>query len=144
MRAPAVVGLSAVWLVAGRGDAQPAPPRADAGPPDDARPAPPHADAGPPGEGRWIDGDHLTGEWGGVRTRLADRGVTIDACYASDAFTAHGATAMLGHVDVALTLDTGKLGLWSGGTLYALGQNNHGSGINDRVGSAVGVSNLEA
>jgi len=92
----------------------------------------------------WASGDHLTGEWGGARTALVDRGVTIDLVYASDLFTARGEAAALGHIDAAITLDSHKLGLWDGATLYALVQNNHGSGINDRVGSAVGVSNLEA
>ncbi|HEX2687634.1 MAG TPA: hypothetical protein VHN14_13500, partial [Kofleriaceae bacterium] len=101
-------------------------------------------DAPPPAAQGWAAGDHLTGEWGGVRSRLADHGVTIDVLYASDVFTAHGDTAALGHVDVALTLDSRKLGLWDGGTLYVLGQNNHGSGINDHVGSAQTVTNLEA
>ncbi|HET7506097.1 MAG TPA: carbohydrate porin [Kofleriaceae bacterium] len=92
----------------------------------------------------WAGGDHLTGEWGGARRTLADHGVTIDVIYASDVYTAHGQTAALGHVDAALTLDSHKLGAWDGGTLYVLAQNNHGSGINDHVGSAIGVSNLEA
>lgn len=106
----------------------------------------PQASAGPepPAERGWLEGDHLTGEWGGARSALADRGVTIDVIYASDLFTARGEAAALGHVDAALTLDSHKLGGWSGGTLYVLGQNNHGSGINDVVGSAIGVSNLEA
>jgi porin len=105
-------------------------PDADTGTADDAEPT-------------WVHGDHLTGEWGGARKRLADRGVTIDVVYASDMFAARGDTAVLGHVDAAITLDSGKLGLWDGGTLYVLGQNNHGHGINERVRSAVGVSNLE-
>jgi porin len=96
-----------------------------------------------PAEHGWADGDHLTGEWGGARSALADRGVLFDIIYASDVFTAHGHAAVLGHVDAALTLDSHKLGLWDGGTLYVLGQNNHGSGINPHVGSAQGVSNLE-
>lgn len=98
------------------------------------------AEAGPPS---WTRGDHLTGDWGGGRTALADRGLTLDVVYASDLFTAHGAGAVLGHLDAAVTLDSHKLGLWEGGTLYALGQNNAGSGINPHVGSAVGVTNLE-
>ena len=106
--------------------------------------AAPEAPAEAPPERSWADGDHLTGEWGGARTALGDRGVTIDVVYASDLFAARGEGAALGHVDAALTLDSHKLGLWDGATLYALVQNNHGSGINDRVGSAVGVSNLEA
>jgi len=92
----------------------------------------------------WVDGDHLTGEWGGARRALADRGATVDVIYAGDAFTARGDTAVLGHVDAALTLDSHKLGLWDGGTFYVLGQNNHGSIINDQVGSGQPVTNLEA
>lgn len=102
------------------------------------------AHAEPDHDDRWWAGEHLTGDWGGARSWLADHGVTLDAVYASDLFTAHGHAAALGHVDAALTFDTEQLGLWSGGTLYVLGQNNHGHGINDHVESAVGVSNLEA
>jgi porin len=113
-------------------------------------PAPSNADpagerAEPGAEPRsWAGGDHLTGEWGGARTRLADLGVTIDLVYASDLFTARGEASALGHIDAAITLDLGKLAGWTGATLYALGQNNHGDLINDHVGSAIGVTNLEA
>ena len=102
--------------------------------------APPEA----PAERSWADGDHLTGEWGGARSALADHGVTFDVFYASEGFTARGQAAVLGHVDAAVTLDTRKLGWWPGGTFYALGQNNHGDSINDAVGSAQPVTNLEA
>jgi len=113
-----------------------------------AEPAAPAAPTEPPAEApadrSWADGDHLTGDWGGARSKLADRGVTFDVFYASEAFTAHGSTEVLGHVDAAVTLDTKKLGWWDGGTFYVLGQNNHGSSINDHVGSAQPVTNLEA
>ena len=92
----------------------------------------------------WTDGDHLTGEWGGVRGVLAGRGVTVDVIYASDVFTARGRAAVLGHVDAALTLDSRKLGLWDGGMLYVLASNNHGHGINNTVWSEQPVTNLEA
>lgn len=105
--------------------------------------AEPEREHEPEAEPRWVDGDHLTGEWGGARSRLADRGATIDVIYASDMFAARGNTAVLGHVDAAVTLDSHKLGLWDGGTIYVLAQNNHGHGINEHVGSAVGVTNLE-
>jgi porin len=117
--------------------------------PTHAQPAPPDAAGGEPApaaeEHGWADGDHLTGDWGGARSALADRGVQIDAVYASEVFTARSETSLLGHFDLALTLDTGKLGLWDGGTLYVLVQNNHGnSGITGAVGSAQPVTNLEA
>jgi porin len=108
-----------------------------------------HAQPAPEDPG-WLAGDHLTGEWGGARRDLADRGLTIDLFYTAEIFgsSAHPAgghaTEELGHVDLALTVDTHKLGLWRGGTFYILGQNNHGTGINALVGSATQISNLEA
>ena len=96
-------------------------------------------------EHSWLDGDHLTGDWGGARSALGDRGISIDAFYASEVFTARGESSLLGHADLAVTVDTKKLGLWDGGTLYALVQNNHGNrGITTAVGSAQPVTNLEA
>ena len=92
----------------------------------------------------WVDGDHLTGDWGGARPWLDDHGATIDAFYTSDIFVVHGHSMALGHVDAALTIDTRKAGLWPGGTFYVLGQNTHGDVINDRVQSSFDVTNLEA
>ncbi|MBX7097148.1 MAG: carbohydrate porin [Myxococcaceae bacterium] len=101
-------------------------------------------------EDAWFQGEHFTGDWGGARSLLADHGLTIDAIYSAELFAnatalAHQerALTMLGHLDLALTLDTGKLGLWPGGKFYALGQNNHGDGINEVTGSANVISNLE-
>ena len=126
----------AALCTAGPAHAQPEPQGA-AGPPAVGQP--------PPAEHGWAEGDHLTGDWGGARSALADHGVTIDVFYASEAFAAHSESSVLGHLDAAITLDTHKLGLWDGGTLYALGQNNHGDrGITGAVGSAQPVTNLEA
>jgi porin len=123
-------------LAPGPAHAQPMPPGAAGPPPEAPSPAAEHG---------WLDGEHATGDWGGARSALADRGATIDLFYAGEAFTARGASSVLGHVDAAITLDTHKLGLWDGGTLYALGQNNHGdTGITGAVGSAQPVTNLEA
>jgi porin len=118
--------------------------QATGAPPSTLSDAPAPGEPAEEGPHDWVHGDHLTGDWSGARSALADRGVTLDVLYASDMFTARGAGAVLGHLDAALTLDSGKLGLWDGATLYALVQNNHGSGINEQVGSAQPVSNLEA
>jgi porin len=141
----ALAMLVAAWTTAEPARAQPDPQGA-AGPPAEGQPqSPAEGKSQPPAEHGWLDGDHLTGDWGGARSALADRGVTIDVFYASEAFTARGESSVLGHLDAAITLDTHKLGLWDGGTLYALGQNNHGnSGITGAVGSAQPVTNLEA
>ncbi|MCU0695632.1 MAG: carbohydrate porin [Myxococcaceae bacterium] len=103
----------------------------------------------PPG---YPSGDHLTTEWFGARTWLAEHGVTFDLVYAVEVFglapplapPGEGTALVNGHLDVAVTLDTQGLGLWNGGKLYVLGQNNHGPGINEVVGSATEVSNIEA
>ena len=92
-------------------------------------------------------GDQLTGDWGGNRTALEDHGITLSVVYTSEVFVnflgrAHGPT-LLGHIDAAISLDTEKLGLWRGGRLFVLGQNNHGRGINEIVGSANTISNAE-
>jgi porin len=98
----------------------------------------------------WTHGDHLTGEWRGTRSKLADAGLTLDVVYASEVFhsaarcAGEDGTALLGHLDVALTLDTEKLGVWPGGKLYGLVQDGRGTGIDRYVGSATQVSNLEA
>jgi porin len=96
----------------------------------------------------WLEGDHATGDWGGVRDRLGDIGITVDVVYATEVWETRGGVksgaVALGHVDAALTLDTEKAGLWPGGKLYVLGQNSHGTGVNDNVGSATQISNLEA
>ena len=97
----------------------------------------------------WFHGAHLTGEWGGVRTWLDDHGVTFDVIYAIEIFanaaqqTTGTNDAVTGHLDVAVTLDTEKLGLWPGGKFYAVGQTNHGQGINELVGSTSEISNIE-
>jgi len=139
-RSAALAALLASGAISAPAPARAQPePQGAAGPPAEATPAPGAAEHG------WTEGDHLTGDWGGARSALADRGLTIDVFYASEAFTARGQSSVLGHVDAALTLDSHKLGLWDGGTFYVLGQNNHGaSGITDAVGSAQPVTNLEA
>jgi porin len=98
----------------------------------------------------WVHGDHLTGEWGGARTWLAEHGVTFDLVYAAEGFANAAQQAagenggFNGHLDVAVTLDFEVMGLWKGGKFYVLGQNNHGVGINEFVGSATEISNIEA
>lgn len=50
-----------------------------------------------------------------------------------------------GHVDFVTTLDTGRLGLWSGGKIVLVAQNGHGRGISERhVGDVQALSNIDA
>ncbi|MBL8950527.1 MAG: carbohydrate porin [Myxococcaceae bacterium] len=88
----------------------------------------------------------LTGNWSGARDELADIGLTFDVAFTTETFYVlpKQAGALMGHLDLALTVDTGKLGLWPGGKLYVLGQVNEGDGVNALVGSQNEISNLEA
>ena len=102
------------------------------------------ADEEPPD---WAHGDHLTTEWGGARSWLSAHGLSFDVVYAAEVFGVApptGNTALAnGHLDVALTVDFEAMGLWKGGKFYVLGQNNHGEGINQVVGSVTEISNIE-
>jgi porin len=66
--------------------------------------------------------DRLTGDWGGARTSLAGRGITLDfdwTNYYQGLLQGEGSKAFEygGRVDALLNFDTGKLGLWEGGVL---------------------------
>lgn len=105
----------------------------------------------PDGPVRWRDEETFTGRWYGQREDLASHGLTIDLAYTAETFvssarlaTDRRSVALLGHIDAALTLDTKLMGLWRGGKLYVLGQHNHGTSINDLVGSITEISSLEA
>lgn len=65
----------------------------------------------------------LTGDWGGVRTRLAANGITIraDATGYAQGVVAGGPDRSWdgsGRADAFVDLDSGKLGLWSGTGLH--------------------------
>ena len=66
----------------------------------------------------------LTGDWGGARSRLERKGVTLDAELTQFyqglvSGTRPGNFDYSGRLDALLTLDTGKLGLWKGGGLHS-------------------------
>ena len=98
----------------------------------------------------WNHGFHLTGEWGGGRTWLEEHGITFDIIYAAEVIanaaqqTGGQNATVTGHLDLAITIETEDLGLWPGGKFYAVGQTNHGQGINELVGSTSEISNIEA
>ena len=66
--------------------------------------------------------NQLTGDWGGSRTALAERGVTLDfesAHYYQGLLSGSGDNDFeyAGRLDALLNFDTAKLGLWKGGLL---------------------------
>ena len=90
--------------------------------------------------------DRATGDWGGRRTRLADAGIDIAVDYIGESYVLDGGDdiSYLGDLDVYLTFDTEKLHAWRGGTIFVYGENNHGTGLSDRLGLLMPQSNLEA
>ncbi|HKA87176.1 MAG TPA: carbohydrate porin [Haliangiales bacterium] len=111
-----------------------------------ARPAAAGGDAEEPS---WLEGPYATGTWGGGRTWLEDNGLHIDLIYTGEVLNrlagGSGArTAYRGNVDLVFTVDTGKLGLWPGGTLFVYFENGHGEGISPEIDASMLVSNLEA
>ena len=100
--------------------------------------------------GDWLHWQKMTGNWGGARTALADMGITFDVDVTQILQgNAHGGASTVngirysGSGDVTLNIDTGKLGLWPGGSFLLNGEPHWGNGINKKVGSLVPV-NLDA
>lgn len=94
--------------------------------------------------------DTLTGDWGGARSALADKGITfklgltqiVQGNAHGGAQTDHG-LRYSGSGDLTLMFDTGKMGLWPGGTIVLNGEPKWGDGINGKVGSLIPV-NMDA
>jgi porin len=89
----------------------------------------------------------LTGDWGGVRNDLAAKGITLDVDVTQIIQgNAHGgadtknAFRYSGSTDYTLTLDTGKMGLWKGGTILLNAETKWGDGIDQKVGALMPVN----
>lgn len=89
--------------------------------------------------------DRATGDWGGLRTRLADAGVEVALDYIAETYVRDGDEdgTYLGNVDLVVTFDTARLGGWKGGQFFLYGQNNHNSGVYARQDLLMPVSNLD-
>jgi porin len=92
----------------------------------------------------WIEGEHLTGDWWGLRDTLADRGLSSDLSYTgfyqgtlsgsgagSDSFE-YG-----DRFDALIDLDTGKLGIWEGGSFHTHLEYNFGKAPISRGGALI-------
>ena len=92
--------------------------------------------------------DTLTGDLGGTRTQLHEKGIDIGMVYTADILTTGGGSfnsgsSYLHNIDITFTFDGEKL--WgipgSQASIYFL--NNYGGRFDaDRVGSAQGVDNI--
>src|SRR5258705_12638136 len=73
--------------------------------------------------GDFTDRTQVTGDWGGVRTKLARRGYFFDL-YSTSAYqdVASGGlktgSAFMQNTQLSINVDTGRAGLWSGGLFH--------------------------
>lgn len=115
-----------------------------------AVPAEPDAYPSPPARFLdFINNDRLTGDWGGVRTMLEAKGITLNLHLTSIyQHNAHGGIRtrnghnITGKVDTELSLDTAAMGLWKGGTFYVFAESAWNDAIDDRVGGLASVNGV--
>ncbi len=94
--------------------------------------------------------DNVFGDWGGVKSTLADRGVELGASYLGDFWHVASGGNKTGSnyndlLTVSATLDGEKLWGIAGSKAYVSAINNFGSHVNgSRLGSAEGIDNIEA
>lgn len=86
--------------------------------------------------------DAMLGDWGGIRTDAAAKGVVLDADHIStyqnvvDGGRDTGGE-YIGTVDFELKLDFDKLGLWPGAFMRVKGESIFGDGINRNAGTVL-------
>ncbi|MDZ4202699.1 MAG: carbohydrate porin [Gallionella sp.] len=96
----------------------------------------------------WQD-DTLSGDWGGTRTSLFERGITVELAHKSDLLANIAGGVARGGVwlmnsDIAASLDMDKLAGWGGSSAFVQYHVQHGNpSINSYTGSFAGVSNIE-
>jgi len=91
----------------------------------------------------------ISGDWGGTRSSLYDKGVTVELSHKSDALANVSGGAARGGVvlmnsDAAVSVDMDKLAGWAGGSAFVQYHVQHGNqSINNYAGSFAGVDNIE-
>lgn len=98
--------------------------------------------------GDWETRGYMTGDWNGLRTRMAEQGILWELEF--EQFlqgNVHGgkdtnnAARYFGSWDLRLKFDTARMGLWPGGLLDIMAESQFGDSVNDEVG---GLSNDDA
>jgi porin len=95
----------------------------------------------------------LTGNRGGIRDAMEAGGITFEAVYTGEfaynldpgLVSNRKENIYLDNLDLTLTIDTEKAGMWSGGTFFIYGLYNHGRNpTEDVIGDLQTASNIEA
>lgn len=92
--------------------------------------------------GDFLERRYLTGDWGGWRTKLADRGITLNVDLLQEYFgVVDGGRdendAYGGSADYELHVETQRLGLWPGGFLRVFAESRFGKFVNLDAGSLI-------
>ncbi len=95
-----------------------------------------------------VNNERLTGDWGGARPWLEDRGIdfglSMTSIYQHNArggLQTHNGHRITGSVDYELTFDLGTMGLGRGGVVYVLAESSWNASIGgDRVGNLFDVN----
>jgi porin len=104
----------------------------------------------PAAEGPDWNADTLTGDWGGVRTKLGGEGVILEVVLKADVLSnvsggIKRGTKYMDNWDFKLNADADKLWGWNNTTAFLQLISNHGGKLNEtHVGSFMGVDNIEA
>jgi len=103
----------------------------------------------PAAEGPEWNADTLTGDWGGIRTKLGGEGVILEVVLKADILSnlsggIKRGTKYMDNWDVKLLADADKLWGWNNTTAFLQLISNHGGKLNEtHVGSFMGVDNIE-
>jgi porin len=101
----------------------------------------------PDASGGWLNGDYLTGDWGGKRTELAAKGFDFFAYYNAIVASNVGGgiqqgTALAGDLYMGMTVDLGKAAGLNGWTFNLSGIDRAGASIDEDVGGIYSVMQL--
>ena len=110
-------------------------------------PLPPTLEPTPSALERYFMQDYMLGDWGGLRTKLAENGVEFEFFYVGSMPTNLGGgiragTAYQHGFLAALDLDTEKLGLWGGGHFHVSGVSLEGRPFADTYVGDLNKTNL--
>ena len=106
-------------------------------------------DAAPKAESMW-EREYATGDWGGLRKRLAERGVVFNFTYAADPIGVVSGGIKRGafyngFLDLGTDIDLEKFAGWKGGHFHVNGFYPHGeNGSANYIGDIGTFSNIEA
>lgn len=98
----------------------------------------------------FFEQDYMTGDWGGTRTKLEDKGVTFGATYIGETMGVvsggiHRNAVYAGRLQLELTLDFEKLAGLKGSSFYVSAYEIHGQDLSGTsLRNIMTVSNIEA